>query len=152
MDGRAHGFRANCLSSSDALFAGTRRTLSAPNLSSSSRPEATRASEMSTWRARAKTRSRHRSGATGCQGRPRQHTANGFLHLLEEVTAALWQQELALRPKTLGWGTLRVTICVPAARGQRSEIKGDPSGVWTSGFFQVRDEIDFLDASTKGPR
>ena len=65
-------------------------------------------------------------------------------------TAALWQQELALRAKTLSWGTLGVTICVPAARGQRrSAIKGDPSAVRTPGFCQVREEMVFLTVAQK---
>ena len=58
----------------------------------------------------------------------------------------------ALVSKTLSWGTLGMTIRPPAAHGLRSEIKGDPSGVRTSGFFEVRGQIDFLGASTKGPR
>ena len=96
--------------------------------------------------------SRHRSGATGHQEKPGHRTANGFLALLRDVTAALGQQELALRPNTLGWKTLRVMICMPAARGLKSEIKGDPSGIRTPGFCQVREEMVFLDVSTEGPR
>ena len=143
------------------FFCRTHRTLSAHNSSSNSSSSSsrlasttcTRASdEKSTRRARAKRRSRHRSGATDRQGRLnlRHRTASGFWQLLEEVTAALGEQELALRPKTLSWGTLGVTICVPAARGQRSAInKGDPSTVRTPGFCQVREEMVLLTVAQK---
>ena len=82
------------------------------------------------------------------------HTANLFLFLLEDVTAALRQQELAQvnLPNTLGFGALWMTIRLPAARGPGSEIKGNSSGVRTPGFFQVREEMVFLDGSTECPR
>ena len=61
--------------------------------------------------------------------------------LLEEVTAALRQQELALVPNTLGSGALWMTFRPPVAHGLGSEIKGDPSGVRAPVFLQVREEM-----------